>query len=82
MEAAASISECANPSCTVRFGKFGSGQLFVFPITDPLEWGLPEHAKQKVVWLCSECCQVMQVRLNRQKRNVQLVRKRAKGKAA
>jgi hypothetical protein len=57
--------------------KFGLGQLFVFPISDPLEWGLPEHAKQKVVWLCPGCCEHLQIRLNRRKHNVQLVRRRA-----
>src|SRR6478752_4938269 len=73
MEAAASVAECANPECSARFEKFGLGQLFVFPIPDPVEWALPEHAKQKVVWLCPGCCQHLQIRLNRRKHNVQLV---------
>jgi hypothetical protein len=75
MDATVSIAQCANPNCSVPFEKFGVGQLFVFPISDPVEWGLPEHAKQKVVWLCSACRQQMQVRLNRRKRMVQLVRR-------
>lgn len=75
VEASASVAECANPECNARFERFGLGQLFVFPIDDPLGWALPEHAKQKVVWLCSTCCQQMHVRLNRRKKNVQLVRK-------
>jgi hypothetical protein len=77
MEATASIAQCANPGCSRRFEKFGVGQLFVFPISDPVEWGLPAHAKQKVVWLCSVCSKQMQVRLNRRKRVVQLVKKSA-----
>jgi len=77
MEAAVSVAQCANPNCSVPFDRFGVGELFVFPITDPIEWALPPHAKQKVVWLCSSCCQHLRVRLNRQKRNVQLVKKRA-----
>src|ERR1700745_4255952 len=47
MEATASIAQCANPGCSRRFEKFGVGQLFVFPISDPVEWGMPAHAKQK-----------------------------------
>jgi len=77
MEATASIAQCANPGCSHRFAKFGVGQLFVFPISDPVEWGLPAHATQKVVWLCSACCEQMQVRLNRRNRVVQLVKKSA-----
>jgi hypothetical protein len=76
MEAAVSIAECANPACGAPFQRFGVGQLFVFPISDPLEWNLPEHAKQKVVWLCPACCEDLYVRLNRRKRNVQIIRKR------
>jgi len=77
MESTASVAECANPGCKVAFERFGVGRLYVFPINDPLEWGLPEHAKQKVVWLCPVCCLQMQVRLNRRKRNVQLIQRSA-----
>lgn len=82
MESTASVAECANPGCKVAFERFGVGRLYVFPISDPLEWGLPEHAKQKVVWLCPVCCLQMQVRLNRRKRNVQLVKRSDTEKAA
>ena len=82
MEATASIMECANPNCNTPFERFGVGQLFVFPISDPIEWALPEHAKQKVVWLCPVCSQLMQVRLDRRKRKVQLVRRRTLGEKA
>src|SRR5579884_4179136 len=75
MEVGASIAECANPHCKTPFQRFGSGRLFVFPISEAMEWNLPEHAKQKVVWLCSSCSEHMYVRLNRKKRVVQIVRK-------
>ena len=77
MEATATIAECANPGCSAAFQRFGAGQLFVFPITDPLDWNLPAHAKQKVVWLCPGCCEHLYVRLNRRKRKVQIINKRA-----
>ncbi len=75
MEVAASIAECANPHCNTPFQRFGSGRLFVFPISEAAEWNLPENTNQKVVWLCSACCERMYVRLDRKKKMVQIVRK-------
>jgi hypothetical protein len=82
IEAAVSVSECANPACKARFQRLGTGQLFVFPISNAEEWNLPPHAKQKVVWLCGECREHMYVRLDRKKRIAQIVRKRASKIAA
>jgi hypothetical protein len=45
-----------------------------FLVDDPAAWGLPEHAKQKVVWLCDECASQMHIRLDRRHHAVQFIR--------
>ena len=67
MNARSDVSTCANPTCDSKFVRFGEGELFVFPIADPEAWGLPPHAKQKVLWLCENCSLKMLVRLDRRR---------------
>jgi hypothetical protein len=73
MDARSDVSTCANPKCHSKFVRFGDGELFVFPVADPKAWGLPQHAKQKVFWLCDKCCAALSVRLDRRHHLAQLV---------
>jgi hypothetical protein len=73
MNTRADVSACANPECASKFVRFGEGELFVFPIADPNAWGLPSHAKQKVLWLCEKCSSVLFVRLDRRHHSAQIV---------
>jgi hypothetical protein len=85
MNARSDVSKCARPECNSSFVRFGDGQLFVFPVADPKAWDLPDHARQKVFWLCEDCCSEYYVRLDRRhhtahvahrpERNVQPTRK-------
>jgi hypothetical protein len=68
------IGSCANPNCNSEFKRLGEGRLFAFLVDDPAAWGLPEHAKQKAVWLCDECASRMHVRLDRRHHTIQIVR--------
>ena len=61
------VGVCANAACNVEFRRMGEGKLYVFPVPDPQNWGLPEHMKQKVVWLCGQCSATMYVRLDRRR---------------
>ena len=82
MNANSDVSTCANPTCGEKFARLGDGQLFVFPITNPQAWGLPQHAKQKVIWLCEGCCHEYHVRFDRRHHSAQLVRKSVTRKVA
>ena len=73
MRQTSDLKTCANPECTKPFRRFGEGKIFVFPVEDPEHWGLPCHAKQKVVWLCSRCAATIYVRLDRKQHRVQVV---------
>jgi hypothetical protein len=73
MDARSDVSTCANPKCHQKFVRFGDGQLYVFPIADPQSWGLPTHAKQKVLWLCDKCCAALFVRLDRRRHLAQII---------
>ncbi len=73
MDTKSDISRCAHPECRAKFARFGDGELFVFPIADPEEWGLPKHAKQKVLWLCERCCSRFYIRLDRRHHQAQIV---------
>jgi hypothetical protein len=68
------ISDCANPECNSKFKRLGEGDLVVFPVDDPLTWGVPEHTKQKAVWLCHTCASQMYVRLDSRHHIVQPMR--------
>ena len=76
------VSTCAVPGCGEKFQRLGSGELSVFPITDPKAWGLPPQVKQKVIWLCDGCCEQYYVRIDRRHHSAQLVRKPATRKVA
>lgn len=67
------INTCANPDCEAVFLRLGEGCLSVLPVQDSAEWGLPEHVKQKVVWICDRCSSRYYVRLDRKHHVVQLV---------
>ncbi|HET9697222.1 MAG TPA: hypothetical protein VFP40_10180 [Terriglobales bacterium] len=73
MNANSDVSRCANPECKSKFVRFGDGELFVFPLTDPQAWDLPKHVKQKVYWLCDHCCSKFYVRLDRRHKAAQVV---------
>ncbi len=80
-QVSAEISKCANPECKRRFHRLGQGCLKVLPVTDPLAWGLPEHVKQKVVWICEVCSARYYVRFDRRRHSVQLI-SRSRAQAA
>jgi hypothetical protein len=67
------ISCCANPKCGSEFKRLGEGRLAVFLVDNPTAWGLPEHAKQKAVWLCDACASKMRIRLDRRHHVVQFI---------
>lgn len=67
------VHTCANSKCHEQFRRLGDGKLYAFTVDDPQNWGLPAHLKQKVVWLCSACADLMYVRLDRRHHRVQLV---------
>lgn len=69
------VSKCANPECDSEFRRLREGTLAVFPVNDPLAWGLSENTRQKAVWLCHTCASQMYVRLDCRHHIVQLVRK-------
>jgi hypothetical protein len=71
------VGTCANPACNAEFRRFGEGSLAVFHVDgDSQAWGLPAHARQKVVWLCDKCCDQFYVRLDRRRHAVHVVHKR------
>jgi hypothetical protein len=69
------VSTCANPKCGSEFRRLSEGRLAVFPVDDPTAWGLPEHTKQKAVWLCGACASQMYIRLDRRHHVVRVVNK-------
>ena len=72
------VGKCANPKCTAKFRRLGDGRISVIFIDHPEAWGLPEHAKQKVVWLCDECSSLLDIRVDHGGYLVHLVDKPAK----
>jgi len=50
------VEECANPSCRMRFRKFGNGRLFV--VESPAK---SESRRPQYFWLCSACSRSMTV---------------------
>lgn len=75
MNARSDVSTCANPKCESKFVRLGNGELFVFPVTDPKAWGLPPQVKQKVLWLCDNCCPKYYVRFDRRHHSAQIAQK-------
>jgi hypothetical protein len=75
MPHAPDVAKCANLECNRRFHRLGEGKIWAFPVEDPKPWGLPAHLRQKVVWLCDECAELMYVRLDRKHHAIHLVRK-------
>ena len=69
------ISSCANPKCGSEFKRLGEGRLAVYLVDDPVAWGLPEHSKQRALWLCDACASQMYIRLDRRRHVVRFVRK-------
>jgi hypothetical protein len=73
MNARSDISACANPGCNSKFVRLGEGELHVFPIQDPKAWGMSQNAKQKVFWMCENCCSTYYIRLDRRHKQAQVV---------
>lgn len=73
MNARSDVSACANPECKSKFTHLGDGELFVFHVEDPSKWGVSSHSKQKVFWLCDNCCEKFYVRLDRRNHSAHLV---------
>jgi len=65
----------ATISDSVRLAKMGEGRLAVYLVDDPVAWGLPEHIKQRALWLCDACASQMYIRLDRRRHVVRFVRK-------
>ena len=69
------VGTCANPRCTAKFRRLGEGRISVISTDDPEAWGLPEHIKQKVVWLCDECSSLLDIRVDHGSCLVHLIEK-------
>jgi hypothetical protein len=82
MDAKSDVSKCANPKCGSKFVRFGEGELFVFPLSDPHAWGLPAHVRQKVYWLCERCCTSYYIRLDRRHMAAQVIHRPVRHSAA
>jgi hypothetical protein len=76
------VNICVNPDCQAEFKRLGEGQLTVLPVKKPELWGLPKHAKQKVVWLCKRCSSSMYVRADHQRHAIQILQKPRRSAAA
>ncbi len=60
------LGKCANPNCDSEFKRLGTGRIYTLQVKNPQSWGLPEHVKQKVVWLCDECDHHKRVRFDQE----------------
>ncbi len=69
----AMLGKCANPECGCQFKRMGTGRIYTLQVSDPKRWGLPEHVKQKVVWLCAECDRHKKVRFDHERCRVLVV---------
>jgi hypothetical protein len=69
------IHSCANSRCRATFRRLGEGIISVFAIDDPEAWGLPETARQKVVWLCQQCASSFCVRVDQSRHKIQVAHK-------
>jgi hypothetical protein len=60
------LGKCANPDCGSEFKRLGTGRIYTLLVRNPQEWGLPDHVKQKVVWLCDECDHYKKIRFDQE----------------
>ncbi len=60
------LGKCANPDCDSEFKRLGTGRIYTLLVRNPQRWGLPEHVKQKVVWLCDECDHDKKIRFDQE----------------
>jgi hypothetical protein len=54
--------------------------LFAQSVEDPVAWGLPAEAKQKVVWLCGGCAQSFDLEFEPATRHVILYLRRPRAR--
>ena len=70
-----SLDKCANDNCSAEFKSLGEGQLFVFPVSNPGAWKLPHGSRQKILWLCDDCCKTLALELDNDSTRVRVVRR-------
>jgi hypothetical protein len=73
--AAEKLGKCVNPDCESEFKRLGTGDIYSLHVSEPRNWGLPAHTRQKVVWLCSKCAATKRVRFDRAHCQVLIVSK-------
>jgi hypothetical protein len=69
------LGKCVNPDCKSEFKRLGTGQIYSMHVSEPRNWGLPAHVRQKVVWLCSKCSTSKKVKFDRVHCQVLIVNK-------
>jgi hypothetical protein len=67
--------QMCKPEMYAEFRRLGDGRISVISIDDPQAWGLPERAKQKVVWLCDECSSLLDIRVDHGSYLVHIIKK-------
>jgi hypothetical protein len=67
------LDRCANGSCSEVFKRFSEGQLFMFPVKNPVAWGLPPGATQKLYWLCDGCKKNYSLHIDRGRKKARVV---------
>jgi hypothetical protein len=70
-----SLEKCANDSCSATFKSLGEGELFVFPVSNPRAWQLPNGSRQKILWLCDDCCKIFTLQVDSNSTHVRVVRR-------
>jgi hypothetical protein len=68
-----SLDKCANDNCSAKFRSLGEGELFVFPVSNPRVWQLPHGSRQKILWLCDDCCKTLALELDENSARVRVV---------
>jgi len=71
------LGKCANPECRCEFKRMGTGRIYTLQVKDPERWGLPTHAKQKVVWLCAKCDHYKKIKFDHEQAQVLLINRHA-----
>ncbi|HUI84035.1 MAG TPA: hypothetical protein VL240_07425 [Candidatus Binatia bacterium] len=79
---APALGKCANPGCKAEFKRLGSGEIYTLPVSQPRAWGLPAHVRQKVIWLCSACAAIKQVKFDQEHCEVLVVNRRSRRQTA
>jgi len=77
-----SLDKCANDNCSAKFKSLGEGRLFVFPVSNPGAWKLPHGSRQKILWLCDDCCKTLALELDKNSAHVRVVSRQETKKAA